>query len=119
MQRGIADGNILLASNKEEYERNGKKYIGYNNNDYSQYILSPQKIVDFVELKLRKAGKNFNKTQILKKLYEEGISKGYVHKDERGSERTRYLQRIKLNDHLVEMLRIEKNAMEQSIAKFK
>ena len=31
----------------------------------------------------------------------------------------KYLQRIKLNDHLVEMLRIEKNAMEQSIAKFK
>lgn len=119
LQRTIADGNIIIASNKAKYEDNGKSYIGYDSDDHSQYIISPSKIMHFVESKLRKVGKTFNKTQILKKLYEEGISKGYIHKDERGGERTRYLQRIQLNGHLVEMLRIDKNAMENSIKKFK
>lgn len=55
-------------------------------------------------------------TAIFKELREHGISKGYDNQqDGKGNVRKRYLKRIKINGHLIEMLVISVVAMKNAI----
>ena len=122
LQQLIATGSALIAVTKEEFEQNGGRYIGFQraDKDGAEYILSPDKSVGMIRRQLSDLGHELvsDSTPIFKELLAHGISKGYENKDGNGGTRKRYLKRVKLNDHLVEMLVLSKEAMEKAIAKF-
>ncbi len=80
----------------------------------------PDKVISNARHLLADSGRELvsDSTTIFKELLNHGISKGYENKDGNGGTRKRYLKRVKLNDHLVEMLVISKEAMERTIEKF-
>ena len=122
LQQAIATGTALIAVNKDEFEQNGGKYVGFQrlDKDDAEYVLSPDKVISTVRHLLTDSGRELvsDSTMIFKELLAHGVSKGYENKDGNGGTRKRYLKRVKLNDHLVEMLVISKDAMERAIEKF-
>ena len=122
LQQAIATSTALIAVNKDEFEQNGGKYVGFQrlDKDGAEYVLSPDKVVATARHLLADSGRELvsDSTTIFKELLNHGISKGYENKDGNGGTRKRYLKRVKLNDHLVEMLVLSKDAMERAIEKF-
>ena len=122
LQQAIATGTALIAVNKDEFESNGGRYIGFQRIDKSEveYILSPDKAIAIIRHQIMDSGRELvsDSTAIFKELLTHGVSKGYENKNGNGGTRKRYLKRVKLNEHLVEMLVLSKNAMERAIEKF-
>ena len=122
LQQAIATSTALIAVTKDEFEQNGGKYVGFQrlDKDGAEYVLSPDKVVATARHLLVDSGRELvsDSTTIFKELLNHGISKGYENKDGNGGTRKRYLKRVKLNDHLVEMLVLSKDAMERAIEKF-
>ena len=122
LQQAIATSTALIAVTKDEFEQNGGKYVGFQrlDKDGAEYVLSPDKVVATARHLLADSGRELvsDSTTIFKELLNHGISKGYENKDGNGGTRKRYLKRVKLNDHLVEMLVLSKDAMERAIEKF-
>lgn len=122
LQQAIATSTILIAVSKEEFEQNGGRYAGFQKADKDgvEYVLSPDKVVATVRHLIMDSGRELvsDSTTIFKELLAYGISKGYENKDGNGGTRKRYLKRVKLNGHLVEMLVLSKDAMERAIEKF-
>lgn len=119
LQRGIATGAILLANEKKEYETAGGKFIGYEHqdNDSTEYVLDSTRVFSFVKHQLQELGKDFvtEPSNIFKDLFKNKISSGYSNKDGSGHIRQRYLKRVRLHGHQVEMLVISKEKMEKVI----
>lgn len=111
MQQAIATSTILIAVSKEEFEQNGGRYTGFQKTD---------KVISTVRYLLTDSGRELDSdsTTIFKELLNHGVSKGYEKKDGNGGTRKRYLKRVKLNGHLVEMFVLSKDAMEKAIEKF-
>ena len=122
LQQAIATSTALIAVNKDEFEQNGGRYIGFQrlDKDSAEYVLSPDKSVAIIRHQLSDSGHELvsDSTTIFKELLANGISKGYENKDGNDGTRKHYLKRVKLNGHLVEMLVLSKNAMEKAIDKF-
>lgn len=122
LQQAIATSTILFAVSKDEFEQNGGRYAGFQriDKDDAEYVLAPDKVISTVRHLLTDSGRELvsDSTTIFKELMTHGISKGYENKDGNGGTRKRYLKRVKLNDHLVEMLVISKDAIERAIEKF-
>ena len=108
--------------NKEEFEQNGGKYVGFQrlDKDDAEYVLLPDKVISTALHLLVDSGRELvsDSTTIFKELLAHGVAKGYENKDGNGGIRKRYLKRVKPNEHLVEMLVISKDAMERAIRKF-
>ena len=122
-QQAIATGTTLIAVSKEEFEQNGGRYVGFQRTDKDgdiEYILSPDKLMSTVRHQMLDSGRALvsDSTTIFRELLEHDISKGYNNKDGNGGTRKRYLKRVKLNGHLVEMLILSKDAIERTIEKF-
>ena len=122
-QQAIATGTTLIAVSKEEFEQNGGRYVGFQRTDKDgdiEYILSPDKLMSTVRHQMLGSGRALvsDSTTIFRELLEHDISKGYNNKDGNGGTRKRYLKRVKLNGHLVEMLILSKDAIERTIEKF-
>ena len=122
LQQAIATSTALIAVNKDEFEQNGGKYVGFQRleKDGAEYVLSPDKVVATARHLLVDSGRELvsDSTTIFKELLNHGISKGYENKDGNGGTRKRYLKRVKLNGHLVEMLVLSKDGMEKAIEQF-
>ena len=122
LQQAIATSTALIAVNKDEFEQNGGKYVGFQrfDKDGAEYVLSPDKVISNARHLLADSGRELvsDSTTIFKELLAHGISKGYENKDGNGGTRKRYLKRVKLNGHLVEMLILSKDAMEKAIEQF-
>lgn len=122
LQQAIATGTALISVSKDEFEENGGKYVGFQRFDKggAEYVLSPDKVISTARHLLTDSGRELvsDSTTIFKELLAHGVSKGYENKDGNGGTRKRYLKRVKLNGHLVEMLILSKDAMERAIEKF-
>ncbi|MBR4152006.1 MAG: hypothetical protein IKT98_03530 [Selenomonadaceae bacterium] len=122
LQQAIATGTTLIAVNKDEFEQNGGRYAGFQRIDKgdAEYVLSPDKVISIARHLLTDSGRELvsDSTTIFKELLNHGVSKGYENKDGNGGTRKRYLKRVKLNGHLVEMLVLSKDALEKAIEKF-
>ena len=123
LQQLIATGATPIALNKDEFEHSGGvRYIGFQRIDRGdvEYVLSPEKAIAVIRRQMMESGKELvsDSTTIFKELLANGVSKGYENKDGNGGTRKRYLKRVKLNDHLVEMLVLSKSAMEKAIEGF-
>ena len=116
LQQAIATGTLLIATTKEEFEKDGNRYVGFSRpaEGDMEYVLNPYKTLNFVRRYLFDAGKELvsDATTIWKELFEHGISKGYV-----SGTRNRYFKRIKLHDNQAEMLVLSKMAFEKAIEK--
>ncbi|MBE8954920.1 MAG: hypothetical protein SR2Q5_04510 [Quinella sp. 2Q5] len=122
LQPLIATGAAPIAKEKDEFERNGNRYIGFQRIDKgdAEYVLAVDKVVSVIRHQLLDSGRELvsDSTTIFKELLVHGVSKGYENKDGNGGTRKRYLKRVKLNGHLVEMLVLSRAAMERAIEKF-
>ena len=116
LQKAISTGNAKLAYTKEEFEKNGKNYVGYHRGD--EYVLTPDKVMALIKRQMWESGKGLvaEPITIYKEIFEHHISLGYDNqKDGRGRTRKRYLKRTKLNGHLVEMLVIPIESLELAV----
>lgn len=108
LQQAIATSTALIAVNKNKFEQNGGKYVGFQrlDKDGAEYVLSSDKVVATARHLLADSGRELvsDSTTIFKELLNHGISKGYENKDGNGGTRKRYLKRVKINNPLVEML---------------
>lgn len=122
LQPLIATGAASIAKEKDEFERNGNRYIGFQRIDKgdAEYVLAVDKVVSVIRHQLLDSGREIvsDSTTIFKELLAHGVSKGYENKDGNGGTRKRCLKRVKLNGHLVEMLVLSKAAIERAIEKF-
>ena len=122
LQQAIATGSAQIATDREKFEKNGGRYIGFRRIDKgdSEYVLVPDKVFSLVKHQLIDSGKDLvsDATPIFKELFEHGISKGYENQSNKNGTRTRYLKRVKLNDHQPEVLVISVSAMEKCIEDF-
>ena len=122
LQQAIATGSAQIATDREIFEKNGGRYIGFRRIDKgdSEYVLVPDKVFSLVKHQLIDSGKDLvsDATPIFKELFEHGISKGYENQSNKNGTRTRYLKRVKLNDHQPEVLVISVSAMEKCIEDF-
>lgn len=121
LQQAIATGTVLVAHTKEEFEKDGNRYVGFSRPDKGdiEYVLNPDKTLSFVRKHLLDIGKDLvsDSVTIWKELFERGISKGYINRDGNGGTRNRYFKRIKLHDNQAEMLVISKMVFEKAIEK--
>lgn len=121
LQQGIAMNSIILAADKTEYESTGTKYLGFKRFEKGEeeYVLPPSQIFIEVKRRLQEIGKDLvaNDTAIFRELFMRSLALGYTNQDGRGSTRNRYLKRIKLHGHLVEMLVIPVEKMEREVEK--
>lgn len=121
LQKLIATGEILIAVDKNEFEQNGKSYTGFQRSkkDDVEYILKSDTIFSIIKNKLDKERELVSDSNtIFKELLKHGISRGYDNQDGNGGTRKRYLKRVKLNGHNVEMLAISRDSMERAIKEF-
>ena len=120
LQAIIGTGAVFLAYTKEEYEGNSGKFLGFKRlgaGGECEYVLVPEKTFAHVKSHMYSAGKTLidKPMGIYRELCEHGIAKGYTGQANGRSTRNRYLKRIKLHGHLVEMLVIDADSMEQYI----
>ena len=108
IQQALGSGVMEIASDKAAYEGGAAKYIGYvqEHKQLKQYVLAPEKVFVAVRRWLEELGRNFVSDQksLWRKLYEAGITDGYVNKDGRGGTRLRYLKRVTIHGRNTEML---------------
>ena len=85
LQQAITTGTALIAVNKDEFEQNGGRYIGFQrlDKDSAEYVLSPDKSVAIIRHQLSDSGHELvsDSTTIFKELLANGISKDYENKD--------------------------------------
>ena len=121
LQESIATGELCLAGNKKEFDNGKGQFFGYyrTENDEKQLVLNPGKVFDFVKTKIRKDKNSFvsEATPIFRDLFNQKISYGYRNQNNKNATRNRYFKRIKVNGHLIEMLVISINSMENAIQK--
>lgn len=120
LQKGIGTGAGHLAGSKSEYESGSGKYIGFSRrarDGKMEYVLSPEATYAFVKLLMQNVDKKLIATpmSIFHDLYEHGISKGYANQSDGNKKRNRYLKRVMLHNHLVEMLIIVSEEMENAV----
>lgn len=120
LQKGIGTGAGHLAGSKSEYESGTGKYIGFSRlsrDGKMEYVLSPEATYSFVKLLMQNVDKKLVATpmSIFHDLYEQGISKGYANQSCGKQKRNRYLKRVMLHNHLVEMLIISAEEMENAV----
>lgn len=120
LQNSIGTGRVFLANTKEEYEGNSGKFLGYKRlgkDGDCEYVFSPEETYAHVKAQLQSAEKKLiaKPLSIYHELCEHGIAKGYVEQANGRKTRSRYLKRIKLHGHQVEMLVISADAMEECI----
>ena len=123
LQKLIATGEVFIAIDKNEFERNGKSYIGFQRSNKSEveYVLSPDKTFSITRNKLESDSRRelvSDSSTIFKELLKHGISRGYDNQDGNGGTRKRYFKRVKLNGLDVEMLAISRDSMERAIKEF-
>ena len=119
LQQAIATGTVLVATCKDDFEKDGNRFVGFYRQDKGdiEYVLNPDKALSFVRRHLLDTGKELvsDSSTIWKELFEHGISKGYSNKDGNGGMRNRYFKRMKIHDSQAEMLVLSKSALEKTL----
>lgn len=114
LHQAIGTGSARITCTKADFESNDiKNCVGYKRDN--EYVLEPTRVMSLVRRQMLESGKTLvsESNAIFKELFEHNISLGYDNqKDGRGNTRNRYLKRVKINNHLVEMLVISIDAME-------
>lgn len=119
LQTGIGTGGIVLAYNKEEYEDNAGKFLGYKRRGKDgecEYVFVPETAFAYVRSHIQSTGKELvdKPTAIYRDLCENGIARGYKTQANGKNTRNRYLKRIMLRKfyrvkELVELLGVSKS----------
>ena len=124
LQAGIGTGGFLLAYTKEEYEGNSGKFSGYKRLGKMgdiEYVLAPESTYAYVKGQMLSSEKKLvaKPMEIYRDLCAHEIAQGYNEQANGKSTRNRYLKRVKLHGHQVEMLVMSADAMERCIAELR
>lgn len=120
LQSSIGTGSFPIADTKEIYESHNGKFFGFKRcvkNEEMEYVLSPENTYTHVRTKMQEIEKQLviKEMALYRDLCERGIAKGYVDQANGKKNRNRYLKRVMLHGHQVEMLIISVEAMEKAI----
>ena len=120
LQAIIGTGAVFLAYTKDEYEGNSGRFLGFKRfgaGGECEYVLAPEDTYVRVKSHMHSAGKDLieKPMSIYRDLCEHGIAKGYIGQTNGRNTRNRYLKRVKLHGHQVEMLVIDADSMERYI----
>ena len=114
--QGIANSDILLATDKESFFQSGREYFGFYDTQHERMYLNYQKLFRYVEKYYVDLRTPFETTpsDIHKFLYEHGLSEGYQEKG-----RNRYLKKVAYKDQKSQMLCLKCSAIEIALSEDK
>lgn len=121
LQSGIGTGKVALAADKREFLDNPKRFHGFKqisgDSHEVEYVLAHKEVIPLLRQQIRDYGRviNISSSQLLRELFEHGISLGYRNQADGEKSRNRPLKRIWLSSSSVEMLVIPANSLEDAV----